>query len=164
MAEGPIYVRNRKNEIAERKMKCPFCEVKNLTYRKVVSHHSVVHQEERRLVGIKCRAEGCKYMCNNGINCFKAHLKKVHANNKSTSYKLCRVKKELNDHSKRCNRITDKFMVEKLAKFSDKLARKKAKEMKEKISKKEKIKNKLSEEDQNSLRKALKGKARKVGS
>ena len=174
MAEGPKYVRNRNNEIAERKMKCPFYTVSNLTYRKVVSHYSDVHQEERKLVGIKCRAEGCKYMCNNGINCFKAHLKKVHANNRSTSYKLCRVKKESNDHSKRCNRITDKFMVEKLAKFSDKLARKKAKEMKEKdkISKKEKIKNKLSEEDQNSrifkyttkLRKALKNKARKVGS
>ena len=82
MAEGPV-VRNRKNEIAERKMECPFCEVKNLTYRKVVVHHSVVHQEERRLVGIKCRVKGCKYMCNNGIKCFKAHLKNVHANNKN---------------------------------------------------------------------------------
>ena len=141
MAEGPI-VRNRKNEIAERKMECPFCEVKNLTYRKVVTHHTVVHQEERRLVGIKCRVKGCKYMCNNGIKCFKAHLKNVHANNKNISYKLCRVKITSTNHSKRCNLITDKFMVEKLAKFSDKLARKKAKEMKEKekISKKEKIK------------------------
>ena len=39
------------------------------------------------------------------------------------------------NHSKRCNLITDKFMVEKLTKFSDALDRKKAKEMKkEKIS------------------------------
>ena len=134
MAEGPI-VRNRKNEIAERKMECPFCEVKNLTYRKVVTHHSVAHQEERRLVGIKCRVEGCRYMCNNGIKCFKAHLKNVHANNKNISYKLCRVKITPTNHSKRCNLITDKFMVEKLTKFSDALDRKKAKEMKkEKIS------------------------------
>ena len=155
MAEGIIYVRNRKNEIAERKMECPFYEVKNLTYRKVVSHHSVAHQEERRLVGIKCRTEGCRYMCNNGIKCFKAHLKNVHANNKNISYKLCRVKITSTNHSKRCNRITDKFMVEKLAKFSDKLARKKAKEMKkEKISLKKMriLFGRLS-----------KGKARKVG-
>ena len=101
MAEGPKYVRNRNFEIAERKLKCPFCTVSNLTYRKVVSHYSDVHQEKRKLVGIRCKAAGCKYKCNNGIICFKAHLRKVHANDKSTPYKLCRVKKESNDHSKR---------------------------------------------------------------
>ena len=154
MAEVPV-VRNRKNEIAERKMECPFCEVKNLTYRKVVTHHSVAHQEERRLVGIKCRAEGCHYMCNKGIKCFKDHLKNVHANNKNISYKLCRVKVTPTNHSKRCNIITDKFMVEKLTKFSDALDRKKAKEMKkEKISlKKMRI----------LFEKLSKGRARKAG-
>ena len=126
MAEGPKYVRNRNNEIAERKLKCPFCTVSNLTYRKVLSHYSDVHKEEKKIVGIKCRAAGCKYMCRNGITCFKAHIRKVHANNKSTSYKLCRVKKEFVFlHSKRCNRITDEMKE------------------KEKISKKEKIQNKL---------------------
>ena len=154
MAEVPV-VRNRKNEIAERKMECPFCGVNNLTYRKVVKHYSIAHQEEMRVVGIKCKAEGCHYMCNKGIKCFKDHLKNVHANNKNISYKLCRVKITPTNHSKRCNLITDKFMVEKLTKFSDALDRKKAKEMKkEKISlKKMRI----------LFEKLSKGRARKAG-
>ena len=65
-------------------------------------------------------------------------------------------------------------MVEQLVKLSDKRARKKAKEIKkkEKTSKKEKIVNEISEENQNfrilkyttKLRRALKNKAMKVGS
>ena len=55
---------------------------------------------------------------------------------------------------KRCNLITDKFMVEKLTKFSDALARKKAKEMK---------KEKISLKKMRILFETLsKGKARKV--
>ena len=126
MAEAPKYVRDRNIEIAERKLKCPFCTVSNLTYRKVVTHYSDVHQEERKLVGIKCMAAGCEYKCNNGIICFKAHIRKVHNNDKSTPYKLCRVEQESNEHSKSCNLIMDKFMVELLVKLGNERARKKA--------------------------------------
>ena len=64
-------------------------------------------------------------------------------------------------------------MVEKLVKLSNKRARKKAKEIKEKekTSEKEKIENEISEENQKfhslksitKLRRALKNKARKAG-
>ena len=132
MAEVPA-IRNRKNEIAERKVECPFCGINNLTYRKIVKHCSIAHQDEMKVVGIRCQAEGCRYMCNKGIRCFKNHLKNVHANNKTICYKLCKVEVTVTKHSKKCNIMFDKVAVEKQTKFIDALERKKEREMKKRF-------------------------------
>ena len=131
MAEVPA--RNRKNEIAERKVVCPFCGRNNLTYRKIVKHCLFAHQDEMKVVGIRCQAEGCGYLCNKGIKCFKNHLKNVHANNKTICYKLCKVEATVTKHSEKCNIMFDKVVVEIQKKFIDAEERKKEREMKKRF-------------------------------
>ena len=86
--------RNRGEEMAERIMVCPYCGKRGLTFRKLQTRHVCppgkrFHEdcgETHHLIGIKCLAKKCIYMCRSGVFCFSRHVRAYHGNDKGTPY------------------------------------------------------------------------------
>ena len=77
--------RNRGEEVGERKLTCPFCGKKGITHRKLVQLHAG-EAESSQVIGIKCCALDCMYLCRSGILCFYRHVKAYHGGRKDTPY------------------------------------------------------------------------------
>ena len=58
--------RNRGEEIGERKLDCPYCGKKGITYRKLLEKHAG-EGESSQVVGIECSALGCWYLCRSRV-------------------------------------------------------------------------------------------------
>jgi len=77
--------RNRGVDISERKLVCPYCGKKGLTFRKLRKSHEG-GGKSHQLIGIQCLADECIYMCRSGVFCFSRHVKAYHGNDKGTPY------------------------------------------------------------------------------
>ena len=82
---------DRRGEIGERKLQCPFCRRKNITYRKIVKDHSEEGKSSNCRVGIRCSEPDCMYVCTVGILCWYRHLKAFHDGRKDTPYSAVAV-------------------------------------------------------------------------
>ena len=86
--------RNRGVDISERKLVCPYCGKEGLTFRKLQTRHvcppgKKFHEgcgKTQHLIGIRCLADGCVYICRSGVFCFSRHVKAYHGNDKGTPY------------------------------------------------------------------------------
>ena len=75
--------RNRGEEISERKLDCPYCGKKGITYRKLLEKHEG-EGESFQVIGIQCLE--CLYLCRSGVPCFSRHVKAYHGDKKDTPY------------------------------------------------------------------------------
>ena len=91
-SETPIKILKSRNsddrrvEISERKLECPFCQKTNITYRKILSGHGGEGKSVNCRVSIRCLVPGCMYVCTVGIQCWFRHIKAFHDGKKSTPY------------------------------------------------------------------------------
>ena len=77
---------DRRVDVSERKLQCPFCQKTNLTYRKILSGHGMEGESVNWRVGIGCLVPRCTYVCAVGIQCWKRHIKAYHNGERSTPY------------------------------------------------------------------------------
>ena len=125
--------RDRRFDVSEIKIRCPFCLVNALTYRKMIKHVKSFHPSGRTF-GLACLSAGCKHYCTKSVQCMSKHWQVNHYGEK-VAIKLIPVHAQnisSDKHTYQCQMFNNKLSDMDFCRLWDKSRTKKG--MKKKIA------------------------------